>query len=640
MNILPKGRVALSPLYFASPSISAFQGHHFLSQFDEHLAHEFDKKLKPYSEKGQNIMEGQNGSGSPRSVGSPGSVSSPTSKGTPRSTSSPKQDVGEIDTRAPFQSVKAAVSLFGEAGASPRTSAVKKTQTPEERVLEKETQHHLTLKELEYYREQLRSADIAKAQALRDLKKANRTLQELTNKLENLSESKQAAFEATEAANKRAKELEEQKSIRAQLGDDAWRVDVNSERELYKASAGELISTKQELTNLRQDFDAALEAKLAAFQEEEEAQHTTKVNQERLSQLSKEVSSLRETLGQVKLASIQAQEQHLKLIAEKEVRLLNHKTAKEEVDKKIMGMKAEYDPELGENLEQKLEETTEAIKVLQEQLNDVKASDLTSLRTTASELDDVKRTLQEVVAEENPLRSSVELLKLELENVKRERSESKKKAIEAESAAESMQTDLAKSKTELEAVISGETKSDDIHLALEQQLTEAENARLEAEEMKKKAEVLEQEAEEARIVTNETEKKLQIALKEAEKAMAAERLADDQIYNSPKPDSSGGSGRRIKLSVEEFESLKKKIEEIGHEADVKVATAMAQVEAINASEKEWLKKVETTLEESEDLQSEIEDAIKRAEMAEAAKKVVEGELQKWRQKEQNEIGES
>ncbi|CAA2986801.1 Hypothetical predicted protein [Olea europaea subsp. europaea] len=588
---------------------------------------------------GVSVRTGQSGSGSPRSVGSPGSVSSPTSKGTPRSISSPKRDVGEIDTRAPFQSVKAAVSLFGEAGASPRTPVVKKTQTLEERVLEKETQHHLTLKELEYYREQLRSADIAKAQALRDLKKANRTLQELTNKLENLSESKQAAFEATEVANKRAKELEEQKSIRAQLGDDAWRLDVDSERERYKASAGELISTKQELTNLRQDFDAALEAKLAAIQEEEEAQHTTKVNQERLSQLSKEVTSLHETLGQVKLASIQAQEQYSKLIAEKEVRLLNHKTAKEEVDKKIMGMKAEYDTKFGENLEEKLEETTEAIKVLQEQLKDVKTSDLTSLKTIVSELDDAKRTLQEMVAEENSLRSSVESLKLELENVKRERSESEKKAVEAESAAESLQTDLAKSKTELEAAISGETKSDDTHLALEQQLTEAENARLEAEEMKKKAEVLKQEAEEARIATKEAEEKLQIALKEAEKAKAAERLADDQIHNSPKPDSSGGSGRRIKLSVEEFELLKKKIEEIGHEADVKVATAMAQVETINASEKKWLKKVETTLKENEDLQSEIEDALKRAEMAEAAKKVVEGELQKWRQREQREIGE-
>lgn len=49
------------------------------------------------------------GPGSPRSVGSP-QLDSPTS-------------AGEIDTRAPFESVKAAVSLFKDVG-SPRSSSL------------------------------------------------------------------------------------------------------------------------------------------------------------------------------------------------------------------------------------------------------------------------------------------------------------------------------------------------------------------------------------------------------------------------------------------------------------------------------------------------------------------------------------
>ncbi|KAI3466487.1 hypothetical protein Pfo_023150 [Paulownia fortunei] len=588
---------------------------------------------------GFSVRTWQNGFGSPRSVGSPSSVGSPARIESPRATNSPKLDIGEIDTRAPFESVKAAVSLFGEVS-SPRARPVtKRTKAEEQRLLEKETQHHMILRELDYYKDQLRIAETAKAQASRDLQRANRTLQELTNKLEALSESKQAAIQATEAAKRRAKELEEQKSLKEQLGSDAWKLDVDTERECYKVYAGELIASKQELTNLRQDFDAALEAKLAAFHEGEDARLTAKTNQERQNQLSKEVAMLRETLDQVKLASLQAQEEHLKLIAEKEVHVLVHKSAKEVGEKEIKRLKEEYGPE--ENLEEKLEEATEAIKVLQEQLNDVRASDLYSLQTVVSELDCAKKELQEVVAEETSIQTSVDSLKLQLEEVNNKHLECEKKALEAESTIEQMQADLENRKTELEAAIS-RSVFDDMQSTLEKLLAEAEKNRHEAEEIKEGVELLRQEAETATIAAKEADEKLQIALKEAEAAKVAEKLADDQIHNSPRTDADfkgPGSNRKIRLSVEEFKSMNQKIEECKNRADAKVATLMAHVQTINASENEVSQKVEGMLKENEDIQSEIEDALKRAEMAEAAKKVVEAELQKWRQNEDNEGGE-
>ncbi|KAF4362315.1 WEB family protein At5g55860 [Cannabis sativa] len=561
-----------------------------------------------------------------------------------------KAEVGEIDTRAPFQSVKDAVTLFGEGAFSGEKPAIKKTKPySAERVLAKETRLHLTQKELNKLKEQLKSAETTKSQALAELEKAKVTVDDLTQKLKLLIESKESAIKATEAAKNQAKQLGEANSESVSGKDGVWKEDLEATRTQYMTVITELDAAKQELRKLRQDCDVSLDAKVAAFKQESEAKDAAKANVERVGELAKEISVVQESIGQVKLASLQAQQEHAKIFSEKDERRQLHKATLEESAKKLSALKKEFDPELSRSLEAQLAETLNEIGSVEKQMENAKASDLDSVRTVTLELDGAKGSLQKVAEEESSLRSLVESLKAELENVKKEHAELKEKEAETESIAGNLHVKLRKYKTELEACLAEESKArgscDDLISTLDQLTMETQNAQREAEEMKNKAEELRKEAEATKVIVKEAEENLRIALEEAEEAKAAEERALDQIkalsdQTNAARASTSESGANITISREEFESLSRKVEESDKLADMKVAAALAQVEAVRASENEALKKLETTQKEIENMKAATEDALKKAQMAEAAKKAVEGELRRWREREQKKAAEA
>ncbi|XP_010932175.1 WEB family protein At5g55860 [Elaeis guineensis] len=565
-------------------------------------------------------------------------------------TDSPKAEVGEIDTRAPFESVRAAVSLFGEvAFSADRPTARKPKPSSAERALAKETQLHLAQKELNKYKEQIKNAETTRVQALAELEGAKKSVEELTHKLNTINESKDLALKATEAAKNQTKELEDENSSDGTGKDSAWKQELDSAREQYAVAITELDAAKQELRRIKKDFESSMEAKLRAFHQEAEAKRLSDVNTEKAAQLSKEIAATQESLMHVKLATEQAQQEELKIHSEKDAARQSYKQALEDTEKKLASLHKEFDPELHKNLEVKLAETTAEIGAIQKEMEDARASDLESLMTVRTELDGAKDVLQKIAEEESSLKTLVESLKLELEAVKKEHDELKEKDAETESVVGNLHIKLQKCKNELEAAVAAEFKatsaSDDLMSALQQLSSESESAIQEAEAMKKTAEELRNEAEASQIALAEAEKKLQVALKDAEEAKASEARALDQIKElSEKANaaraSTSESGAKITISKEEFESLSRKVDESGKLTEMKVAAAMAQVEAVRASENESIKRLEVTRKEMEDIELATEEALKRAEMAEAAKKAVEGELRRWREREQKRAAEA
>lgn len=555
-----------------------------------------------------------------------------------------KTEIGEIDTRAPFESVKAAVSLFGEVRFSSDKSATRKAQAPQaERVLAKETELHLAQKELDKYKEQLSNAETTRAQALSELERAKKTVEDLTNKLDAVNKSKELNIKATEDANIRTKELEGGSSGEAVGKDGPLKQELDNAREQYTVALADLDAAKQELRKLRKDFETSLDAKLFAAQQEAESMQSSEANKEKASQLRTEIAQVQESLMHAKAATEQAREEEAHVLAEKDVARKTCKEALEESRRKLSALRNGFDPVACKSLQEKLDETYSEIASLQKQIEDARARDLEAVSAVSTELDDAKETLQKVAQEETSLSSLVESLRLELQAVKEEHNQLKHKDAEIESIVGDLHVKLQKCKSDLETAVATEADatlaSDDLMLALEQLSSESKNALQEAEVMQTRAAELRDEAEAARTALVEAEQKLQSSLKEAEVAKAAESKALDQIRQltdraTAARASISEPGANITISKEEFESLSRKVEQSEKLAEMKVAAAMAQVEAVRASENEAIKKLEAARKEMEDMELATEEALKKAETAEAANKAVESELKRWREKEE------
>ncbi|KAI3708717.1 hypothetical protein L2E82_38108 [Cichorium intybus] len=557
-------------------------------------------------------------------------------------TDSPKVEVGEIDTRAPFQSVKDAVNLFGEGAFSGEKLTIKKIKPHStERVLVKETKLHLAQKELNKLKEQLKIAETTKYGALTELERAKRTVDDLKEKLQIINEAKESAIKATEMAKDQAKKLD--------VGETNSNGDLENSKEQYAAVFTELDAAKQELRRIRHDHEVAMEEKSELIKEEQEAVIMSKVNLDKAGEISKEIMSVHETIEHVKLAAMEAKQEQEKIVSEKNVQKLAHKAALEESAKKLVALREQIDPEMSKDLETQFAKTTSEIKRLELEMETARASDLDSLKNVTSELDGAKNSLQKVAEEETSLRKLLESLKIELENVKKEHEVLKEKEAETETLAGNLNAKLQKSKMELEAASVEEARvtggSDEMVAALRQLMAESENAKRESETMKAEAEELKKEAAAMGEALEEAESELKTALKEADEAKLAETKALEEIkLISERTDaaraSTSESGSKITISREEFESLSRKVEESEKLAGMKVEAAVAQAEAVKASEKEAVKKLEAAQKEIDEMKAATEAALKRAEMAEAARKAVEGELRRWREREQKKAAEA
>lgn len=499
--------------------------------------------------------------------------------------------------------------------------------------------------ELNTLKEQLKNAEALKVKALAELDTAQQTVDELTHKLTIVSESKDLEIKATEEAKIQI----EFTSNDVLKGKDGLELDFGTEKDQYSTAITELDAAKQVLSTIGQDYVASRAAMTTAVSQVAEAELTAGANKDRVDELSKEILAVQELVSHVKLATSRTQEEEARMFNEKNAQKQLHKASLEDSAKKLLAIKNQLDPELAKILDTQLAATMLDIEDLQKQIVFTKTSDLDFVKMVSSELDDAKESLRKVAEEKSSLQNLVELLKVELDNVKKEHCELKENEVEIESIAGSLHVKLEKAKHELQLALAGEAKvggtSDEMISTLHQLIAESEDAKHGAEEMKKQAEELKRESESTRIVLEEAESKLRDALEEAEEAKAVEIRALEQIKilserTNAARTSTSVSGASIRISTEEFESLSRKVEEAEKRAKLKVTAAVAQVEAVKTSEKETMSKLEALQNEIHEMRAVTQEALKKAGMAEAAKKAVESELKSWREREKKKAAEA
>ncbi|CAA7407793.1 unnamed protein product [Spirodela intermedia] len=560
--------------------------------------------------------------------------------------------MGEVDSRVPFKSVKAAVSLFGGPSVSPDKFTVVKHNDPppnavhqEQRELVKEAQFHLAQNELNKFKEKLKNAEATRIQALAELEQAKRTAKELSYKLKAVSESNELALKASEIAKMQAKRYEEVNSSAFPKNDVTRESDLVGRQ--HVAAVDEVDAIKQVVSSFKKDIQPAEDAKLSALLRQAESRKFSDANMERAAQLVKGIAGWPGSLSDIKRASLRAHQDKSVVHSEKDVKRVPHGDGSEQTINKLSTVKKELDPvsvgNLGTNLTKTAEEFRDSKK------ENINPPALDSVTTVASGLDGVKDVLQKIAEEETSLKTMMESLCLELDNIKKESLKLKLEEAETDVAVSDLNIKLQNSKAELEAITSGEPKAQatcNSLISTFQQLTlESENARKKSETMKNTADELMREAETVQISLNEAQQKLQVALKDSEDAKAAEADALNQMKVLSKKAqtarvSTSESGTTIAIPMEEYECLCRKPQEFRTLAEMKVEAALAEAEAIRSGEIEGIARLERIKREVEEMKLVTEEALKRVEMAEAARRAAEGEMRRLRERDQRRANEA
>ncbi|GFS46574.1 similar to WEAK CHLOROPLAST MOVEMENT UNDER BLUE LIGHT-like protein [Actinidia rufa] len=558
----------------------------------------------------------------------------------------------QIDTAAPFESVKAAVSKFGGIV----DWKAHRVQTVEKRkVIEDELEKAQA--EIPLYKKQSETAEDAKIRVLKELDSTKRLIEELKLNLERAQTEEHQAKQDSELAKLRVEEMAQGIADEASV---AAKAQLEVARARHTAAVSELQTVKDELEQLRKNYDSIVMDKDLAVKRAEEAVSESKEVEKTVEELMIDLITTKESLDSAHAAHLEAEEKKIGAAmareqdtlnwekelkqAEEELESLNQQisSAKDLKSKLIItasALLADLKTELGAYMASKLEEENNDGGELEGPEKRTHSDIQAAVDSARKELEEVKLSIEKATAEVKCFKVAVASLKVELEREKSELAVLSQREGMASVTVASIEAEVSRTRLEIAVIQTKEREAKEKMVELPKQLQEAaqeaDQAKLLAQTAREELCKAKEEAEQAKAAASTMESRLLAARKEIEAAKASEQLALSAINALKESESSQISGGEdspavVRLSLEEYYELSKRAHDAEEQTNTRVAAAVYQIELAKESELRSLKKLEEVGLEMAAQKEALEIALQKAEKAKEGKLGVEQELRKWR----------